>query len=154
LHHPALISVATESDIPALSELLTLLFEQEAEFTANPELQQRGLRDIISNPAIGKILVARENTNTIGMVSLLFSVSTALGGRVAWLEDMIVQPDWRNRGIGSALLTQALAQSRTEGCRRITLLTDTDNETAQDFYRKHGFFSSAMLPMRHLLESE
>ena len=149
-----IISVATESDIPALSKLLAILFEQEAEFTANPLLQQRGLRDIISNPAMGKILVARENTRTIGMVSLLFSVSTALGGRVAWLEDMIVHPSWRNQGIGSALVKQALAHCRIEGCRRITLLTDTDNKAAQDFYRKHGFFSSAMLPMRRLLDPE
>jgi GNAT superfamily N-acetyltransferase len=147
-------SVATECDIPELSALLALLFEQEAEFEPDPAVQRRGLHDIIVNPGVGKILVAHLDGQAVGMVSLLFSVSTALGGRVAWLEDMVVQPNWRNSGIGSVLLTEALALCRAEDCRRVTLLTDADNHAAQAFYRKHGFSGSAMLPMRCFLRSE
>lgn len=144
------ISPANAQDIPALCELLDMLFSQEAEFQADGAAQRRGLNEIIANPTVGRILVARSRTTVIGMVSLLFSISTALGGRVAWLEDMVIHPDWRNRDIGSALLSKALEQSRTEGLKRITLLTDGDNLAAQGFYRKHGFSASPMIPMRRL----
>jgi GNAT superfamily N-acetyltransferase len=128
--------------------LLSTLFAQEAEFTPNAEAQAKGLARIISNPELGTILVARDAESILGMVNLLFTVSTALGERVALLEDMVVTPQVRGAGVGSQLLAQAIAFARTQGCKRITLLTDSDNEAAQRFYEKHGFALSGMLPMR------
>ena len=58
----------------------------------------------------------------------------------------------RQRGIGSALLQEALVQARLAGCRRVTLLTDDVNVSAQRFYARHGFTRSPMLPFRRLLD--
>lgn len=146
------IDIATASDIPALQQLLAILFEQEAEFTPDAAAQRRGLAHIIGDPAIGAILVARAAGEVIGMVNLLFTVSTALGARVAVLEDMIVAPAARGRGTGSQLLSYAIEWARAQGCRRITLLTDRTNEAAQRFYARHGFVSSDMVPMRLALD--
>ena len=38
------VTLATEDDVPALSELLGVLFGQEAEFRPDPERQSAGLR--------------------------------------------------------------------------------------------------------------
>jgi hypothetical protein len=54
------ISLATASDIPALCELLSLLFSQEADFQPDEEAQRRGLAHILNNPDVGLILVARQ----------------------------------------------------------------------------------------------
>jgi GNAT superfamily N-acetyltransferase len=142
------IERALETDIPALSELLSILFTQEAEFRPDTDAQCRGLSRIINNPELGAILVVREQNAILGMVNLLFTISTALGERVALLEDMIVSPDARGAGIGSALLSHAISFARAEGCKRITLLTDGDNHAAQRFYAKHGFTASGMIPLR------
>jgi len=142
------ITPAKTSDIPALCELLSILFSQEAEFKPNHKAQSRGLSQIISNPEIGLIVVARQDSQVIGMVNLLYTVSTALGERVALLEDMVVSPSARGSGVGSRLLEQAIQLARTNGCKRITLLTDGTNESAQHFYQKHGFGFSAMVPLR------
>lgn len=143
-----IIERATPHDIPALSNLLATLFAQEAEFTPNLEANQRGLAKIINDPGIGAILVARKGHQVIGMVNLLFTISTALGEPVALLEDMVVFPGARGQGVGSQLLSEAIAFARHQGCQRITLLTDHDNLTAQDFYAKQGFTRSKMMPMR------
>lgn len=142
------ITPAKTSDIPALCDLLSILFSQEAEFKPNHEAQSRGLARIISNPEIGLIVVARQDNQIIGMVNLLFTISTALGDRVALLEDMVVSPNARGSGVGSRLLEQAIQFARLNGCKRITLLTDSTNESAQRFYQKHGFGFSAMIPLR------
>ena len=147
------IEIARAADIPALSALLTLLFSQEAEFRPDEAAQQRGLAAIIAEPSIGQILLARDDSGAvIGMVSLLLSISTALGARVALLEDMVVNPQARNSGLGSQLLQAAIVQARQLGCRRITLLTDLDNLAAQRFYARHGFSGSPMTPLRLLLD--
>ncbi len=145
------VDAAQRSDLPALVALLQLLFEQEREFTPAPEKQWRGLELILDAPGTGQILVAREDGRVAGMVSLLFSVSTALGERVCWLEDMIVHPEARSGGIGTQLITHALDYARSHGYARVSLLTDDTNSDARRFYARHGFAHSDMVTMRHLI---
>lgn len=146
------IDTATPSDIPALTELLSILFGQEAEFTPDEAAQGRGLAQIIANPSIGAVFVARDAGSIVGMVNVLFTVSTALGERVVLLEDMVVAPGARGGGTGSQLLSHAIEWARAQGCKRITLLTDRTNQAAQRFYARHGFTPSSMEPMRLHLE--
>jgi len=142
------VAVAKIEDIPRLSELLTILFTQEADFSPDPARQAAGLAAIIADPAVGHILVLRQHGEIIAMVNLLYTVSTALGARVAILEDMIVHPEHRACGAGSRLLNGAMEFAREAGCRRITLLTDHDNSGAIRFYTAHGFTRSTMIPLR------
>ena len=146
------IRLAVEDDIPQLCGLLAELFAQEAEFSPDTAVQARGLRSIIASPDTGSILVAGEPGRVIGMVSLLYLTSTALGSRVALLEDMVVAASHRGAGHGDRLLDAAIDHARATGCRRITLLTDGGNAAAQRFYTRHGFARSGMLPMRLALD--
>ncbi len=145
------LSIATLEDIPALAELLSQLFAQEVEFTPNIGLQTTALHSIISNSAIGEIMLARLEGKIVGMVNLLYTCSTALGGKVCLLEDMVIQPALRGQTIGSQLLDFALEHARAAGCLRVSLLTDSGNAAAQRFYQRKGFNNSSMLPMRILL---
>lgn len=145
------IDDATPQDIPALCDLLSLLFAQEADFTPDRARQERGLRLILDDPRVGAILVARDGDAVVGMVNLLFTVSTAEGARVMVLEDMIVRPDHRGQGVGLKLIEAAIARATGSGCARITLLTDEDNNQAQWFYGRAGFRRSAMIPMRRAI---
>lgn len=143
---------AIAADIPTSIRLLGHLFAQEAEFMPDEAAQRRGLEMILADPDAGVLLVAEEEGTVTGLVSLLYTTSTALGARVALLEDMVVAPEARNGGFGRALLDAAIARARADGCRRITLLTDGANTEAQRFYERAGFSASEMLPMRLMLD--
>ncbi len=143
---------ATHLDIPELVELLNSLFEQEAEFEPNSETQSKALSKIILDSKIGIILIAKDDDKILGMVNLLFTESTALGSKVALLEDMVVLSSSRGRGIGSQLIDYAISEAKKAGCKRITLLTDIENTKAQSFYQKKGFVKSKMTPYRLLLD--
>lgn len=142
------IEPARPADLPRLVELLGILFASEAEFAADAGKQRTALEAILSNPALGRIFVARDGREVVAMASLLYTVSTAEGGKAAWFEDLVVAPEHRKRGIGEALLKHVVAQARAEGVLRITLLTDMQNERAQAMYRRVGFVGSPMKPMR------
>ncbi len=145
-----IIEEAQHRDIEAMADLLASLFEQEAEFEPNHARQVAGLRLILSEPQSGRLFVARQGEQVTGMVCLLFSVSTALGEPVCWLEDMVVHPESRGSGLGSKLLAHALAYAEQNGFGRVTLLTDHRNADAQRFYARHGFTLSDMTPMRRV----
>jgi len=148
------IEPATLDDIPQLAALLDLLFTQEADFVPDRQKQERGLRLILESSHVGVILVAHRGGAVVGMVSLLFTVSTAEGAPVCWLEDMIVRPEHRGGGLGSRLLQAAIEHARAQGFARITLLTDQANAAAQRFYERHGFAESAMTALRLRLKGD
>jgi len=139
---------ATAKDLAQMVELLAVLFTDEAEFRPDAGKQQRALEAILANPAIGRLFVAREGKRVVAMANLLYTVSTAEGGKAALFEDLVVHPDERKRGIGEALLKFVVEQARADGVLRITLLTDMQNERAQAMYRRVGFVGSPMRPMR------
>ena len=142
------IAVASLCDVPVLAELLNDLFSQEHEFVPDLAKQTAGLEKIISTPAIGEILVLKIDHRIVGMVSLLYSISTALGGRVATLEDMIIHKDYRRKGLGKELFQEAIDFSKKRNCLRLTLLTGRNNEVAIKFYQHFGLKRSGMIPLR------
>jgi GNAT superfamily N-acetyltransferase len=144
----ASVRAATMHDVPRCVDLLALLFSQEREFRPDPVLQRRGLEMILENPRTGILFVYDADGVAQGMVTLLFSVSTALGSRVALLEDMIVSPDLRGKGIGTILVRHATEYVAARGFGRITLLTDGDNDGAHRFYERCGFSRSDMVVFR------
>lgn len=144
----ASFDIARADDLPQLVELLGVLFTQEHELEPDAAKQQRGLQMIVGNPAIGSIYVAREGRRVLGSVSILRTISTAEGGPAGMLEDFVVRPECRGKGVGARLLAYAIGCAKADGLLRLILLTDGDNVNAQRLYERAGFKRSGMLPMR------
>jgi ribosomal protein S18 acetylase RimI-like enzyme len=52
---------------------------------------------------------------------------------------MLVHRDWRGRGVGSALLREAIVRARGQGLHKLCLDVFAHNEAAIALYRKAGF---------------
>jgi ribosomal protein S18 acetylase RimI-like enzyme len=137
-----------------LTDLLVDLFTQEADFQPDRNKQMRGLRLLLEQPNRGRIFVLRQNGTIYGMINLLFTISTAEGGFVVLLEDLIVNREFRHRGFGDRLLRHALDYATKKDFLRVTLLTDRLNEQGVRFFKAHGFHESAMIPMRLVFARE
>jgi ribosomal protein S18 acetylase RimI-like enzyme len=145
------IGFASADDLPQLADLLAELFELESDFCPQHDKQLRGLRMILDEPARGKLFVLRVGGKVAGMANALITVSTAEGGHVLLLEDVIVGKECRGEGLGRKLVEHVMAWAHEQGMTRITLLADRDNLAALDFYRKLGFESSQMTVLRKQL---
>ena len=142
------IEPATLDDLPELTELLYELFTEEEDFVPDRERQMRGLRLILEQPSRGRIFVLRSPNKIIGMINLLITISTAEGGFVLLLEDLIIHREHRGQGYGTRLLEYAVDFAKKKKFLRITLLTDKPNEPQKNFYLKNHFVQSSMVPMR------
>src|ERR1700756_5485699 len=145
---------ATEADLDELSEMLGGLFKQESDFRPDKEKQLRGLRLIFEQPSRGRVFVLRRDGMIVGMINLLFTISTAEGGFVVLLEDLVVHKEYQGHGYGAMLLRHAIEFAREKNFLRITLLTDRPENVAQEFFRRHGFHEYSLIPMRLLLSPE
>lgn len=145
------IDFATAADLDTMAGLLGELFALEADFKPDRARQLAALNWILDHPAHGRLFVARDGGRVVGMANALISISTAEGGPVLILEDVILAASHRGGGHGRRLVEHVLAWARSQGMSRATLLADRDNAAALAFYERLGFAESAMAVRRRRL---
>jgi N-acetylglutamate synthase-like GNAT family acetyltransferase len=146
------VEPATIEDLGELVELVMNLFSLSGDFTPDRELQERGLQLILEQPSRGRIFVVRNDEQIFGMVNLLFTISTARGGFVILMEDVVIHPDHRGQGYGTMLVDYVAEFAKQKHFKRITLLTDRISAESQEFFIKRGFEYSNMIPMRRIID--
>ena len=142
------IGFAEAADLEALAELLFELFTLESDFMPQREKQLAALRSILEHPDRGRVFVARDENVVVGMANAQIGISTAEGGPVLILEDVILAAGHRGNGHGRQLVEHVLRWAASEGMSRVTLLADRDNAAALAFYQRLGFEESAMVVRR------
>ena len=143
------IRPACSEDIPDLCDLLSDLFAREIDFEPDERRQTRGLNLLVHDQS-GRslVLVAASRDEIIGMCTVQTLISTAEGGPVGLVEDVIVRADRRGRGIGARLLTEAIVWSKTRNLIRLQLLADRANGPALAFYTSGSWNSTSLICLR------
>lgn len=147
-----IIRPARPEDIPRLCDLLEELFTREADFEPDIEKQAKGLIMLITAPSgVSLVLVAVSAGTVVGMASVQTLVSTAEGGRVGLVEDVIVDRKYRRMGVGTLLLRGIVDWSRKARFRRLQLLADVNNRQALDFYESRNWNFTRLICLRKRL---
>jgi GNAT superfamily N-acetyltransferase len=88
----------------------------------------------------GRTLVAVDDGRIMGFATL----GPVVAGAVE-LDDLFVDPDAMRRGIGRALVAEAVARARRSGCSRLDV---TANPDARAFYESVGFVDTGTAETR------
>jgi GNAT superfamily N-acetyltransferase len=145
------IRSARSDDIPRMCELLAALFLLESDFTPDKENQKRGLGMLVADASgMSHTLVAVCEGAIIAMATIQTLISTAEGGRVGLVEDVIVDREYRGREVGTRLLEGITIWSREKGLRRLQLLADAENMPALDFYKNRRWNTTRLICLRKL----
>ena len=129
---------ALVSEVETLEDVLrraSLMWEEYREdLLAHPEVIDVPLHDIEA----GNVRVATGALPVLGFHSLRPGHTQD----VAELDGLFVDPEFWRRGIGRALVEDALDLARARGCRRIEV---TANPRAVEFYEKLGFVHDSVV---------
>jgi GNAT superfamily N-acetyltransferase len=88
----------------------------------------------------GFVAVAVIDTVIVGSYSMYFCANLARAGRpFAVVENVIVVPSIRRRGIGRALMAHAQYSAREKGCYKVMLATGASRPENIRFYEACGF---------------
>jgi GNAT superfamily N-acetyltransferase len=102
---------------------------------------------LIANPEWGGIWVIRAGGRDAGYVVLTVCASIEFHGRMALLDELYIDEEFRNRGLGPAAIDFAVSWARARGFAALRLELAADNDHALHVYRKAGFH----LHHRHLM---
>jgi len=145
-----LIRHARRDDIPTLVALLQDLFSLEQDFTSDQSKQTNALMLLLSDSRCC-VFVAEHNDQIVGMCSLQVLLSTAEGGYVGLIEDVVVAGEHRGQGIGKRLLASLESWAEQRGLLRLQLLADSENHHALDFYRASEWSNTHLIALRKYL---
>jgi amino-acid N-acetyltransferase len=109
----AVLRPATTSDLPGIERLLTAA-----------QLPTEGVAD-----ALASFIVAESDSELVGVVGLEIHEEGAL------LRSTAVEPAWRGRGLGRALVERIIHEAEAGGIRALYLLTTT----AEHYFPSFGF---------------
>lgn len=134
-----LIRAARGDDLRALAEIERLSFSDpwSAEaFQVALEREQVRLTVAEVTAPEGGGGEGRSDTTVPAVAGFLLAWFVADEGEIA---NVAVHPDWRGRGVGSALLDDVLAAARARATAAVYLEVRASNDTAQALYASRGF---------------
>jgi ribosomal protein S18 acetylase RimI-like enzyme len=142
---------ALHTDIDGMIPLLKDLFSIEADFSFNETLRRQGLHLMLENPEIRCVMVAEDQSRIIGMASVQILISTAEGGPVGLVEDVVVASEYRRKGIGKQMVDEIENWAKSEGLKRLQLLADKENAPALECYQRLEWTSTQLICLRKKL---
>jgi GNAT superfamily N-acetyltransferase len=132
------IRTATETDVPAILEMIRGLAEYEKLSHVCTATEEQ-LRRTLFGPRPGaEVLLATQSGVCAGFALFFPNYSTFLAKPGMYLEDLFVKPEARGRGVGLALLKRLASIARERDYGRVEWSVLDWNDPAIGFYKKLG----------------
>jgi len=129
---------AEETDVGVLLGLIRGLADYERlshEVTADAATLRRSL---FGARPVAEVVIAEVDGTPVGFALFFHNFSTFLGLPGIYIEDLYIEPAWRGKGIGRALLSYVARLAKERGCGRLEWAVLDWNESAIAFYKKLG----------------
>ena len=128
---------ATAADAPVVG---ALLFDFNTEFESpTPSAEEFAARFAVLLTRDDVIVLLAEDSEAVGFAYLTLRPTPYGDGPLAQLEELYVRPELRDRGIGTDLLTRALAEVADHDAIEMHINVDEVDVDTRRFYERHGF---------------
>lgn len=118
-----------------LLEAIQTLMPQLTKYSSIPDAQQ--IKEIIAHQASSIWIVRNEVQHICGMLTL--SIYPTPTGIHAWIEDVVVDENFRNQGFAAALTTAAVQYAKDNQAKSVSLTSRPARIAANQLYQKMGF---------------
>lgn len=135
---PQVLLPAGPGDLGALLPLMHAYADFDGiEFDA--ARARRAMGDLLADARLGRVAFIRDADHRCGYLALCYGYSLEFGGRDGFVDELFIDPAFRNRGLGTQALMAACELARADGVRVLYLEVRRDNLAAQRYYERLGF---------------
>jgi ribosomal protein S18 acetylase RimI-like enzyme len=133
----AMSTDAVIEQVTTVTDALVVAYEHLLpQLSATAAVDRDSLAAIVASPTT-LVLVAKDGQQIIGMCTLAtFRIPS---GVRSWIEDVVVDDQARGRGIGGALVDEAVRLAALAGARSVDLTSRPEREAANRLYLRLGF---------------
>lgn len=96
------------------------------------------LEEWIFDKQKAEVLIGEEDGTPVGFALFFHNFSTFLGRAGIYLEDLFINPEYRGKGYGKAMLTELARLTVERGCGRLDWVCLDWNQPSIDFYLSLG----------------
>ena len=127
------IGILKETDLTIdAQEEISQLFTQ-----LSPEKKQITLNKILNSGNPVTFVYCKEGSKIIGIA--LMAEYTVISGNKGWIEDVVVDKNYRRKGIGRKLMEKLINEGKAKNLTEILLFTENEKKPAINLYRSLGF---------------
>lgn len=146
------VRLATATDQESIFAMMKEYYREEG-YPIVPMTASSALAELLSDPGLGRVLVAEQPGRAVGYLALTLGFSLEYGGRDAFVDELFVRPAHRRRGLGARLLELAATTCSALGVRALHLEVERRNEIGQRLYRRQSFTDNDRLLLTRRLVS-
>ena len=133
----------TPADLDQLLDLFVAVVDEGRWLGTQPPVDRDAQRErfaqVLDQPETGASLVAVAGDRVVGHVGVHLERYGVAG------LGMMVDVEWRGRGVGGALVDAAIAAAREIGAHKLALQVWPHNDVARRLYLRHGFEEEGVL---------
>ena len=136
--------------VSALMQQLDELFQSGHDISA--ETISATLENMHEHKSIYKNYVALLDERMVGFISVIIYKTFFHPGGTALINELVVDKDYRGRGIGKLLINKIKVLANIQRFNEIEVSTSLENKGAIRFYKKNGFTDESVLLGMELLK--
>jgi ribosomal protein S18 acetylase RimI-like enzyme len=145
------IREAQASDGSTIAAYNSRMAEETEGRTLSPDIVGPGVQALLDDPAYGRYWIAEASGETIGQLMVTYEWSDWRNGMIWWIQSVYVHPDWRRKGVFSALYRHVESLAAAEpGVIGLRLYVEENNKRAQRTYEALGMTKPSYLVMESL----
>jgi GNAT superfamily N-acetyltransferase len=130
------VRARTPADVPLL---VTFIRKMAAFEKLRASVTEKSLRSaLFGEAAVARALLAFVYGQPIGYATYFFSFASTMGRRALWLDDLFIEPAFRGKGIGKALMAHLAGIAVDNHCALFEWIVLDWNTSAIEFYEELG----------------
>lgn len=115
------------------------------------EIVKKTALELMGNKQLGRLYIIKEKLDYVGYIVLTFGFSFEDNGRDGLIDELYIEENWRNKGIGKLAVEFIVQQTKQLGINAIHLEVEKHNKKAYELYRKSGFKENKRILMTKLI---
>jgi ribosomal protein S18 acetylase RimI-like enzyme len=108
-------------------------------YPINPEVTNELFHQFINNEQLGKCWLIHYNNEIVGYIIVTFIFSFEFQGRIAFLDELYINSNFRGKGIGKKSVDFIISQIPKFSLKLLYLEVEKHNLNAQKLYLACGF---------------
>ncbi len=141
MSHSVTIRPAVSADIPLILSFIQKKAEfdrQTGAFTGVLQTTEQRLQETLFGAMPYAFVLLAEVDQTVGFALYYFRYSSFIAQPSIWLDDLFIDPSYRQQGIGTALMRQLAKIAIERSCTHLAWTASSHNVNGVRFYHKLG----------------